>query len=212
MQKQASRCIQLMRLPWKPLGMLLPGVVAWLPVPQPPIAVKAFDVVTMTCRDVQSYSETETLWLCTALQSDKVKCGSIVRIVHWINLIHKITRKGDLTLLWHSLNQTSTVSFTKTPLTVGLLHLIQLFCAGVHDIVPTARVLPEAVELYFFSRPSLVQVVLSTTSWLSRTIVPWTLSQREVTLAVTGSVLNISLKYNHRSSNVVHKTLNKAYD
>lgn len=36
-------------LPWKPFGMFLPGVISWLPVPQPSIAVETFDVVTMTC-------------------------------------------------------------------------------------------------------------------------------------------------------------------
>lgn len=45
---------QVLLLPWKPLGMLLPGVVSWLPVPQPAIAVEAFDVVAVTCQDVQT--------------------------------------------------------------------------------------------------------------------------------------------------------------
>lgn len=49
--------------------------------------------------------------------------------------------------------QTNTDSFTKTPL--------------------------HAVEPYFFSSPSFVQVVLFTTLLLSRTIVPWTLSNKE---------------------------------
>lgn len=38
-------------LPWKPLGVFLPWVVSLLPVPQSPITVVAFDVVTMTCED-----------------------------------------------------------------------------------------------------------------------------------------------------------------
>lgn len=38
-------------LPWKPLGVFLPGVVSRLPVPQSPITVVAFDVVAMTCGD-----------------------------------------------------------------------------------------------------------------------------------------------------------------
>lgn len=37
-------------IPGKPLGVLLPGVVSWLPVPQPPIAVETFDIVTMACQ------------------------------------------------------------------------------------------------------------------------------------------------------------------
>lgn len=54
------------------------------------------------------------------------------------------------------------ISFTKTQPIMGLLYVIALFCTGFHDIVPTARVLPEAVEPYFFSSPSFVQFVLST--------------------------------------------------
>lgn len=38
-------------LPWKPLGVFLPGVVSRLPVPQSPITIVAFDIVTMTCED-----------------------------------------------------------------------------------------------------------------------------------------------------------------
>lgn len=60
---------QVLPLPWKPLGMFLPGVVFWLPVPQPTITVEAFDVVTVTCQGVQDYCEkslmTESLWMCT---------------------------------------------------------------------------------------------------------------------------------------------------
>lgn len=125
----------------------------------------------------------------------------------------KKNKKGKLTLFWHNNNQTKTVTFTKTSLPVELLYLtLFIFSIGCHDIVPTADVLPEAVEPYFFSNPSFVQVVLSTTTWLSRTIVPWTPSQREVTLAVTGSELNISLKYTHGFLNVTHKILKKADD
>lgn len=40
-------------LPWKPFGMFLPGVVAWLPVPQPSVAVEAFDIVTVTCDNIR---------------------------------------------------------------------------------------------------------------------------------------------------------------
>jgi len=35
-------------LPWKPLGVLLPGVVSRLPVPQPAVAVEALHVVAVT--------------------------------------------------------------------------------------------------------------------------------------------------------------------
>lgn len=38
-------------LPWKPLGVLLPGVVPRLPVPQAPVTVVAFDVVAVTCEE-----------------------------------------------------------------------------------------------------------------------------------------------------------------
>lgn len=40
-------------LPWKPLGVFLPGVVSRLPVPQSPITVVAFDVVAVTCEDAE---------------------------------------------------------------------------------------------------------------------------------------------------------------
>lgn len=37
--------------------MLLPGVVSWLPVPQPPVAVETFDIVTVACQGKQGQCE-----------------------------------------------------------------------------------------------------------------------------------------------------------
>lgn len=54
---EAESCISLLEtwlarvvIPGKPLGVLLPGVVSWFPVPQPPVTVETLDVVTVACQ------------------------------------------------------------------------------------------------------------------------------------------------------------------
>lgn len=101
-----SALLQVLLLPWKPLGMLLPRVVSWLPVPQPAITVEAFDIVTVTCQGVQDYCEkslmTETLYSFTSehrtsLYSPCLLKISVGEIVQGIKL--KVTKKVKLTLL-----------------------------------------------------------------------------------------------------------------
>lgn len=62
--------------------MFLPGVVSWLPVPQPSITVEAFDIVTVTCQGVEDHCEkslmTETLYGFTIGRRNSLYTSSVL--------------------------------------------------------------------------------------------------------------------------------------
>lgn len=139
---------QVLSLPWKPLGVLLPGVVPRLPVPQPPVAVEALDIVTVTCWDVQRRQWGESnegktqksahiysliLNICLH-NSSYIFFKNKVKLYKKSKLTHKLkpVKMGwNNPFFWHGLDKTHLI----------VLHLIAL----VFHIVPTAHVLPEAV-------------------------------------------------------------------